>query len=611
MKTYRIFGALSLATVVLMMGACGNDDFLNDGTENEVRGERVQMTFSAAMPQTRTVLAGGVKVAWQADDAISVLSLDGSGESTLGNDRFFTKDNAFSATFTGLVPEDAKGYIAVYPYQEGISGNCVNGLVTLKGLSLGSEQQAVAGTFNPAYNISAAYAPQGTTTFAFQNLCTLVKFRMVSSYLGGLKKIVLKAEDEGDVLAAESFSTQFHPGSSQEFIVPDNGFESPSSSVTLNAPEDGFVANTDYYFAVLPLSKENVKISLTFLTASGGEILKKTSSKAQFQSNTILNLGEIVVGELPEGNIENTTLCAAAKAVNGDIQLNDDGTLTLNEENWGQIKKIEELDLSQKGLTDISDIKYFTNLKRLNCSNNNLTDELYIPELTKLEELDCSGNQLTDLNTYGLCNLRILRCDGNQFSSLSLYNLYSLEEVYCSGNGTEEKGALSSLYLGDLPSLKILNCSNNVLNYVSGIEDMSGLEQLDFSNNALSSLDVSKLSNLKKLFCSDNKDMYYLSISGLSGLEQLKCNNNNALYSLDVSSLSELQVLECYNNGLGELSIVNNKALTQLLCGMQKTGTLKLKLTEDQKGEWERSWSHLDNNNNVDLYTPEGQPYNQ
>ena len=58
MKTKTILGLLPLAALALIMGACDNDEVLD--SENGWQGERVAMTFTAEIPQTRIARVGAV-----------------------------------------------------------------------------------------------------------------------------------------------------------------------------------------------------------------------------------------------------------------------------------------------------------------------------------------------------------------------------------------------------------------------------------------------------------------------------------------------------------------------------------------------------------------------
>ncbi|NES17737.1 MAG: leucine-rich repeat domain-containing protein, partial [Symploca sp. SIO3E6] len=66
-----------------------------------------------------------------------------------------------------------------------------------------------------------------------------------------------------------------------------------------------------------------------------------------------------------------------------------------------------ELDLTGKGITDITPISELTNLEVLNLSYNQITDITPISELTNLKELDLYVNQITDITPISeLTNLK-------------------------------------------------------------------------------------------------------------------------------------------------------------------------------------------------------------
>ena len=79
------------------------------------------------------------------------------------------------------------------------------------------------------------------------------------------------------------------------------------------------------------------------------------------------------------------------------IFLGIDSDLTVN----GLIKesdvqKVTELDLSSKGIYDLSGIEKFSSLKQLDVSNNHL-QRLSLSTLAKLEDVNCSFNSLLHL----------------------------------------------------------------------------------------------------------------------------------------------------------------------------------------------------------------------
>ena len=137
---------------------------------------------------------------------------------------------------------------------------------------------------------------------------------------------------------------------------------------------------------------------------------------------------------------------------------------------------LKELDLSEKGLADLSDIKYFINLTELSCGSNQLTS-LDLSNNTALTELSCTSNQLTSLDLSKNTALTELRCANNQLTSLDLSKNTALGILYCGAN-----------------QFTTLDVSKN-----------TALIYLYCSNNQLTSLNLSKNTALKTLWCEENQ----------------------------------------------------------------------------------------------------------
>lgn len=613
MKFKQFLGVFPLFAMALTLGACDNDEILNSESENGWVGERVPMSFTATADasQTRTVLANTVKVAWQKGDEISILPLNAEGESG-GNDKFVTQDNSFTATFSGSTGEYATGYIALYPYQEGVTGryNQNRNRPELSKLSLPSEQVAVAGTFNPAYNLSAAYAQQGGSALSFQNLCGLVKFRMAGPEVEKVAKVTLTTLGT-KILAANPFTVGF---SATSYLLIANAGAETSQSITLKAPEEGFKANADYYFVILVPGGADEQISLTFIDADGRELLKKTSAEAvPLKPNEIMNLGEFVVGTLPERILYTDFLRAASSAcsLGLDTDLDENNTIPFSEEIWAKIKAVTELRM--KGIVaynypikDLSGIEYFTNLKSLEISDQEELETLDLSGSPQLESLTCQSNpNLKKVNFNGLYNLKEVNISScNAMEELCIDGLVSLETLTLRYNES-----LNQLSFNNLPSLTELSCTVHKKLSSMEVSMLTSLTKLDCSSNNLSSLNVDNLTNLTELNCTSNS-LSSLNVDNVINLTKLIC-TSNSLSSLNVDNLTNLTWLGCNKNNLKELSVVKNSKLTTLHCGEQKTGqNIKLTLTPDQKAVWDEKWGTYAVNANVDLYNPEGQPYN-
>ena len=76
---------------------------------------------------------------------------------------------------------------------------------------------------------------------------------------------------------------------------------------------------------------------------------------------------------------------------------------------------VTAIDVSSKGIADLTGIEYFTALISLNCSDNQLT-ALDLSKNTALEVLDCSNNYLNALDVSKNTSLEQLDCSGNKIS---------------------------------------------------------------------------------------------------------------------------------------------------------------------------------------------------
>ena len=198
---------------------------------------------------------------------------------------------------------------------------------------------------------------------------------------------------------------------------------------------------------------------------------------------------------------------------------------------YAEAESTISLDVSGKGISDLTGIESFVNLDKLDCSDNRLTS-LDVSGCTALKELWCGGNQLTSLDVSNNTSLTYLFCSVNKLTSLDVSNNIALSHLDCSDN------QLTSLDVSGCPALKELHCYDNLL----------------------TSLDVSGCKALKDLRCFDNL-LASLDVSGCTALEEVWGCFDMQLASLDVSGCIALTNLNCSENQLTSLDISNNTAL--------------------------------------------------
>ena len=179
-----------------------------------------------------------------------------------------------------------------------------------------------------------------------------------------------------------------------------------------------------------------------------------------------------------------------------------------------EIAEVTEINVYNKSISDLTGIKYFT----------------------ELETLMCYSNRLTSLDVSGCTELKGLICYNNQLAELDVSENAALVELNCLNND------LTSLDVSDCTALTYLDCSDNRLTSLD-VSKNTELGWLNCSGNRLTSLDVSKNTALGWLNCSGNR-LTSLDLSQNTKLNQLYCSANQ-LTSLDVSKKTELRVLDC------------------------------------------------------------------
>lgn len=247
-----------------------------------------------------------------------------------------------------------------------------------------------------------------------------------------------------------------------------------------------------------------------------------------------------------------------------DIDLNKDGKITVNEARQAKAIVIDGSDFENEeyvenafhNITDVSEIKYFTNLntlwlsdiniKEVDLSNNTELTFLYCAlnqQLTSLDasnhtvlkELYCVENhQLISLNASGCTALTEIESDSNQYTSLNVSGCTALTALNCGGN------KLSVLDLSDCSALTYLSCSGNQLTSLD-VSNNTALTWLDCEENQITTLDVSMCHDLESLQCvrfdEYGDEIYYETACPL---ESLRIYQNHHIGEKDMAVLEEV-----------------------------------------------------------------------
>ena len=561
---------LASSLLTLLAAACSKDDLVPEATQpTDGADGLVEMTFTAtAAPATRTTLGekgadGEYPVLWTSGDEIVVMPAYGRFDKSELEEMKFTTSieggTAARATFTGRTRPSENGYIAFYPADKLVeySGQYLNYNIDS---TIPTEQQAIAGNFESGIAPSYATPKRGSVDLEFEPMCGLVKFSLAGD-VGNIKSV--RFETGGQVLSGTYscnlwFSTSY---------ITDS--ESSKSHVILTGP---FVAGKDYYMVVAPCSLSG-GFSFTFTRNDGSIHVKNGKIKDGYISGRYMgNFGKIDLSDATFGKPSETDITDMAfiqiveEAAGITLERNAAGYVPLTEANLKKMASVTKLNISEKVLTDLSALKYFTGLQTLDCSRNSLT-ELDVSALTNLTSLDCSFNSLTELDVSALTNLTSMDCSFNSLTKLNVSRQTNLTSLDCSDN------QLTALDVSALTSLTSLDCSDNQLTALD-VSNLTGLEDLDCYRNKLTALDVSNLTLLTDLDCADNQ-LTALNVSKLTHLTILDCAHNQ-LTALDVSKLTGLTDLDCAKNLLTELNIMNLTLLMDLDCSENRMSSLDI-----------------------------------
>ena len=114
------------------------------------------------------------------------------------------------------------------------------------------------------------------------------------------------------------------------------------------------------------------------------------------------------------------------------VDTNEDGLISYGEAIYNETTSfyVQGLNISDKGISDMSGIEAFYYLDTLWCDNNQITS-LDLSKNILLRELKCSYNQLTSLDVSGCEELVSLDCYENQLTSLDVSGCTAFKKLDC------------------------------------------------------------------------------------------------------------------------------------------------------------------------------------
>ena len=257
MKLKAYFIAMACCAV---LASCGKDDDGEGGGGTGTGTQVEDMTFTATIES----VTDGPTIAWAADDAISVLD-------EAGNHKFTTTGSGATATFSGRADANAESFVALYPFQSGISLNGGKGSV-----SVSAEQTAVAGGFSGT-NYAVAYAANDDAkTLNFKNVPAYLKITL--SAADKVSSVTVAAKN-GEQLAGEVDVTV-----ADEITITEGS--KASSTVTLV----GDALDGTFYIQVLPQTLSG-GYTLTMLNDEDLSYTQEVTSSVALSNSQAYDLG--------------------------------------------------------------------------------------------------------------------------------------------------------------------------------------------------------------------------------------------------------------------------------------------------------------------------------
>lgn len=278
-----------VAAVALAMVSCNKEEINTPVLPQE--GEASDIVFVAEFDQeaqTKTALGEAVEgkrqATWVAGDEISINGTTFTAKADGATAEFTTADSKFDGS--------AEVFRAVYPASSYISTAAVDIPVNQDGTFAGA---------------SIAVAESSTTSLKFQNLVTILKFRVPVN--------CSKVTFESTASIAGRITVKYNNG----IMTPDySGVTQPKKTINVTGT---FVPDTDYYVAVKPDTH-------TFTVKIDDEVSKASTKAVTVERSKILNMG--VLPEPKPVVAENAVLRINNKNGWGDLKVTiKQGTTTI------------------------------------------------------------------------------------------------------------------------------------------------------------------------------------------------------------------------------------------------------------------------------------------
>ncbi|VDO87477.1 unnamed protein product [Heligmosomoides polygyrus] len=189
----------------------------------------------------------------------------------------------------------------------------------------------------------------------------------------------------------------------------------------------------------------------------------------------------------------------------------------------------------------------------------------------KLMYLDLSDNKISEINNFELMNLpqlKELRLQNNQLSEIhpmAFMNVPQLQYLYMRDNLI---GSLDGNRLQAFHRLEILDVTNNLLQKLPELKDLTSLKQVRLDGNLIEKIDTLAFSNNPnlQLISIENNNIVQVARNSFDSLDQLLVLllSNNLIQSIERGMLDGVRNLQQLNLRNNSLSSVDENAFASL-----------------------------------------------
>ena len=325
-------------------------------------------------------------------------------------------------------------------------------------------------------------------------------------------------------------------------------------------------------------------------TSSFGDIVFALDFPEQFTPPTVITPPERPPGavvHIPDPNLRTAVAESLGKSSNAPITVEE-------------MERLEELEVPNRGIRDLTGLQFATNLKELflggwgtgnqvsdlsplaglinlralSSGNNPVSDLSPLKGLKNLTHLNFNSTLVSDLSPIaGLINLKTLYfSDAKVFNLLPIAGLINLESLSFHGNNVSDLSPIAGLInlkalwttgnnISDLsPLAKLINLEyirtwGNPVSDLSPLAGLTKLEQVDICGGRISDIKpLASLTGLKELYLVSNGISDISSLAGLTGLNRLNLEGNSISDASSLAGLTQLEWLNLAHNDISDIS---------------------------------------------------------